>query len=86
MQRGGRCAGTDGMLAPMREFPHRRAFALRAKLSEWRWNRDRMDLSDQLSAEHRDLLLELSLQISERRGVDELFMPFARHISARASR
>ncbi|MCC6268776.1 MAG: GAF domain-containing protein [Dehalococcoidia bacterium] len=41
-----------------------------------------MDLSDQLSAEHRDLLLDLSLQISERRGVDELFMPFARHISA----
>ncbi|MEO8540312.1 MAG: GAF domain-containing protein [bacterium] len=39
-----------------------------------------MDLAEQFSAEHRDLLLELSLLLSERRGVDEIFASFAAHV------
>ena len=39
-----------------------------------------MDVPETLSAEHRDLLLELSLLISQQRGVDDLFASFAAHV------
>ena len=39
-----------------------------------------MDVPEALSAEHRDLLLELSLLISQQRGVDDLFASFAAHV------
>ncbi len=39
-----------------------------------------MNLADGFSREQRDLLFELSLLISERRGVDEIYAAFARHI------
>jgi len=41
--------------------------------------------ADRLSDEHRDLLLELSLLLSERRGVDEIFAAFSRKVGAGAT-
>ncbi len=39
-----------------------------------------MEFAAQFSEQHRDLLLEISLLVSERRGIDEIFAAFAGHI------
>jgi|GEM_PF-1414364 len=39
-----------------------------------------MDPADHFSAEHRELLLELSVLLSEQRGVDEVFAAFSAHV------
>jgi signal transduction histidine kinase len=39
-----------------------------------------MEFAAQFSEQHRDLLLEVSLLVSERRGIDEIFAAFAGHI------
>lgn len=54
----------------------------RTKLKGMAGESDRMDSAERFSDAHRDLLFELSLLISERRGVEEIYAAFARHIRA----
>lgn len=54
----------------------------RTKLKGIAGESDRMGSAERFSDDHRDLLFELSLLISERRGVEEIYAAFARHIRA----